>query len=94
MKRLIPDPPGSADHLKESEETGLGYQAVSVELKDGRRFDQAVASEGCIIQVRGYQDVPFAADDVASVFVHHTPWNFRESSDSRRPRQKSKAASA
>jgi hypothetical protein len=55
----------------------LGYQVVSVNLKDGRRFDQVVASEGCGIQVRGYSDVPFKQDEVAAVQVNHRRWNFR-----------------
>jgi len=29
----------------------MGYQVIAVELKDGRYFDQVVASEGCIIEV-------------------------------------------
>ena len=88
MKRLVPIPPESLDRLKRNRETGIGYQTVSVELKDGTCFDQAVASEGCIIQVRGYEDVPFTADEVQSVSVNHRDWNFRESSDSRRYRGK------
>ena len=69
MKRLVSIPPNSVDRLKRDQETGLGYQAVSVRLKDGRYFDQAIASEVCIIAVRGYEDVPFAPDEVASVTV-------------------------
>ena len=48
MKRLVPIPSGCVDHLDRVKETGIGYQVVSVELKDGRFFDQVVASEGCI----------------------------------------------
>lgn len=84
MKRLVPIPHESLDHLQRDKETGIGYQVVSVRLKDGRHFDQAVASEGCIIAVRGYKDVPFASDDVQRVAINHKHWNFRESSDVRR----------
>ena len=62
---------------------GIGYQVVSVELKDGRFFDQVVASEGCIIEVRGYKEIPFAPDDVASVKVNHKRWNLKDGSDAR-----------
>ena|ERR1700730_18587984 len=81
MKRLIPIPSESIDQLKREKETGIGYQVVSVKLKDGRCFEQVVASEGCIIQVRGHKDVPFAPDEVESVRVNHKHWNFRDSSD-------------
>jgi hypothetical protein len=77
MKHLFTIPNEWVDHLRRQRETGLGYQVVSVNLKDGRRFDQVVASEGCVIQVRGYSDVPFKQDEVASVQVNHRRWNFR-----------------
>ena len=70
-------------HLKDSAETGIGYQIVSLELKDGRSFDQVVVSEGCIIEVRGYREIPFSVEDIASITVNHNRWNFRDGSDSR-----------
>jgi hypothetical protein len=91
MKRLVPIPSRFVDHLKRAEETGIGYQVVSVELIDGRSFDQVATSEGCIIEVRGYKEIPFASDDVASVSVNHKRWNFRDGSDAR---SKSRAATA
>jgi hypothetical protein len=83
MKHLVQIPNRFVDPLKQAKETGIGYQVVSVELKDGRSFDQVVTSEGCIIEVRGYRKVPFSSDDVASVRVNHKRWNFREGSDAR-----------
>ncbi len=77
MKHLVTIPNEWVDHLRRQGETGLGYQVISVNLKDGRRFDQVVASEGCVIQVRGYSDVPFKRHEVASVRVNHRRWNFR-----------------
>jgi len=91
MKRLVTIPSGCVDHPDHVKETGIGYQVVSVELKDGTVFDQVVASEGCIIEVRGYKEIPFAPDDVALVRVNHKRWNFREGSDAR---AKSRAARA
>lgn len=91
MRRLISIPSGFVDHLKQATETGIGYQVVSVELKDGRSFDQVVASEGCIIEVRRYKEIPFAPDDVASVSVNHKRWNFRDGSHAR---TKSRAATS
>ena len=91
MKCLYPVPRACLDHLKQGGETGIGYQVIAVELKDGRRFDQVVASEGCIIEVRGYEQIPFAPEEVASVSVNHKRWNFREGSD---VRAKCRAATA
>jgi hypothetical protein len=87
MKRLVPVPAESVKQLKKEKQTELGYQFVSVKLKDGRLFEQAVASEGCIIQVKGHKDIPFAEIDVESVEVSNKPWNFRRPSDSKRPKQ-------
>jgi hypothetical protein len=94
MKCLVPIPPETATDLKQQRQTGLGYQVVSVQLKDGRSFDQVVVSEGCIITVRGYAEVPFQLDEVATVKVNHKRWNFREWSDKGQHRAKSKAATA
>jgi hypothetical protein len=91
MKRLVPIPRRFGDQLKLAKEAGIGYQIVSIELKDGRYFDQVITSEGCIIEVRGCKEIPFAAEDVASVKVNHKRWNFRDGSDAR---TKSTAATA
>lgn len=91
MKCLFPVPQECLAHLRQAAETGAGYQIVSVELKDGRRFDQAVVSEGCIVEVRGYYEIPFSPDEVAAVSVNHKVWNFRDNS---RSRLKVRAASA
>ncbi|HET8926116.1 MAG TPA: hypothetical protein VFN26_24240 [Candidatus Acidoferrum sp.] len=83
MKGLFPIPEPCLDQLKRSAETGFGYQVVSVELKDGRTFDQVVVSECCIIEVRGYAEIPFVPHDVATVSINHKRWNFRDGSDAR-----------
>ena len=93
MKCLVPIPPETVTSLKREKETGLGYQIISVVLKDDTRFEQVVASEGCIIAVRGFIEVPFKFNEVATVEVNHRRWNFRKWSDPRRPK-KSKAVSA
>ena len=92
MKCLLPLPAESLNSLKNEKLTGPGYQVVAVHLKDGRRFDQVIASEGCIIAVRGYSELPFRTEEVSSVTVNHKDWNFKKWSDARRPR--AKAASA
>jgi hypothetical protein len=83
MKRLVLIPNEFVHQLKQDKETGLGYQVVSVTLKDGSLFEQVATSEGSVIQVRGYDEIPFSAEDVAAVRVNHKRWNFRDSSDTR-----------
>ena len=92
MTRLIHNPPETIGKLKLETETGPRYQVVSVMLKDGRRFDQVVTSEGCIIEVRGYAEVPFTCHEVASQTVNHRNWSFRTRSEN--GKFKSRAASA
>jgi hypothetical protein len=91
MKRLVPIPSGLVDHLKRAGETGIGYQVASVELRDGRTYDQVVTSEGCIIEVRGFKEIPFAPEEVTAVKVNHKRWNFRGGSE---VRTKARAATA
>jgi len=81
MKQLFPIPNQCVDYLKRANETGMGYKVVSVRLLDGRSFEQAVVSEGHIIEVRGYHEIPFQPEDVASVSVNHKRWNFRSGTD-------------
>jgi hypothetical protein len=92
MKYLIQIPPEVAKALKKAAQTGPGYQIASVQLTDGRTFDPAVVSEGHVIQVRGFAEVPFAPDDVASVELSRKRWNFRR--DRPTPEPHRKAASA
>ena len=94
MKCLVPLPPETADRLKREKETGFGYQVVSVQLKDGRNFEQVAVSEGCIIAVRDHSEVPFRFDEVATVTVNHKRWNFRKWSDRNRRELRVRGAAA
>ena len=77
MRTLVPIPPESLNRLKKDNSKDFGYQFVSVKLKDGRVFPQAVASEGCLIQVKGFREIPFVETDIESVDAGAEPWNFR-----------------
>jgi hypothetical protein len=48
MKPLTPVPPDNFVELKRNRVTGIGYQVVSVTLKDGRHFDQVVVRDDFI----------------------------------------------
>ena len=77
MKKLVPIPQQSFARLKKDKSSELGFQFVSVRLKDGRYFEQAVESEGCIIHAKGHRSIPFTELDVESVEVSDKAWNFR-----------------
>ena len=77
MKKLVPIPPESQKRLKPDDLKDFGFQFVSVKLKDGRVFAQAVASEGCLIQVKGFREIPFVETDIESIDADAQPWNFR-----------------
>ena len=77
MRKLVPIPPESLKRLKNDDLKASAASFVSVELKDGRVFAQAVASEGCLIQVKGFREIPFVETDIESVDADGEPWNFR-----------------
>lgn len=73
---MITLPTKWATELASKPETGMGYQVVSVVLKDGKRFDQVVVVEGRITEIRRRKDIPFTADEVTQVILTHDRWNF------------------
>ncbi len=68
--------PKWAIELASKPETGMGYQVVSIVLKDGRKIDQVAVVEGRITEIRGRQDIPFTEDQIAQIVVTHDKWNF------------------
>ena len=59
-------------------ETGMGYQVVSVTLRDGREIeDVAIIQSSIIGEVRGHQDVPFESDDITNLELTHRKWEFK-----------------
>jgi len=80
-RHIVPIPSAAVKRLEDAGQQGPGYQFVSVKLKDGRVFEQAVVSEGCIIQVKGQRRIPFTENDVESVEITDRIWNFRRRRD-------------
>jgi len=70
-----------AEKLGRTAETGMGYQVVSMVLKDGTRFDQVVIIGGLVSEIRGRDDIPFAASDITEIVVTHDKWNFQTGTD-------------
>jgi hypothetical protein len=64
------------NYLKSQPETGMGYQIVSVILKDGRRFDQAAIILPYIGGVRGFDDIPFKEEEIDQIIVTHDKWDW------------------
>ena len=52
-------------------ETGMGYQVVTIQLKDGRRFAGVTVTGGTIASIDGYDDIPFSEGDIAAIAVTH-----------------------
>ena len=52
-------------------ESGMGYQIVTVLLRDGRRFEKVAIVGGTIASVDGYSDVPFDESDIEKILVTH-----------------------
>lgn len=60
-----------AESLTDRAETGMGYQVVSIYLKDGRCFDRVVVVGGLISSVSGSQEIPFSDEEIARIVVTH-----------------------
>ena len=66
-----------ASELASKPETGMGYQVVTVVLKDSQRFDQVVVVQGQVSGIRGRKDIPFGMEDIAQIILTHDKWDFR-----------------
>jgi hypothetical protein len=79
MRRTVPLPIEWLDYLKRQPETGMGYQVVSLTLKDGRHFDHVLIADGQITQIRDWEEIPFTAqDEIKSMKVTHKKWKFKK----------------
>ena len=57
--------------------TGMGYQIVTVRLRDGRKYKQTIVDSGYITRVRGMDHIPFTDEDIVEIIVTHDKWDFR-----------------
>ena len=57
-------------------ETGMGYQIVSIVLRDGTRYDQVVVDAGYITQIKGFTVIPFSEEYIQEIIVTHNKWDF------------------
>ena len=70
--------PHWAQYLVSQPETGMGYQIVTVKLRDGRKYKQTIIDSGYITRIRGLDHIPFTEDDIAEIIVTHDKWDFRK----------------
>ncbi len=75
MKTL---PKSWSEFLAKKPETGMGYQVISVSLRDGRKVEDVVIIQSHIIgEVRGHADIPFEPDEIVGVELTHRNWQFQ-----------------
>jgi len=60
-----------APTLASQRESGMGYQIVTIQLKDGRRFDGVAVTGGIIASIDGNKEIPFSDGDIAAITVTH-----------------------
>ena len=58
-------------------ETGMGYQTAAITLQDGSVIEDVLIVGGTITEVRGYNTIPFSAEDITDIIVTHRKWAFR-----------------
>jgi hypothetical protein len=66
-----------AKTLLEQPEAGMGYQIVSIVLKDGKRYDRAVVDSGYLTRIKGLSGIPFKEEDIDQIIVTNDNWDFR-----------------
>ena len=67
-----------ASRLVSQPETGMGCQTASIALRDGRIMEDVLIVGGTIAEVRGYDSIPFSAEDISDIIVTRRKWEFRQ----------------
>ncbi len=65
-------------YLVEQPETGMGYQVVTLKLKDGRIIPRAVIDSGYITKIKDMNDIDFTYEDIIAIEVTHDKWRFSD----------------
>jgi hypothetical protein len=63
--------PGLLQRIMSLPESGMGYQIVTVRLKDGRNFERVIIVEGRLTDHAGLWTPPFSQEDIADIAVTH-----------------------
>ena len=59
-------------------ETGMGVHTGDVTLNDGRTYKDVIFDSGYIIRVRTYAEIPFKADEIATINITGRRWEWAE----------------
>ena len=59
-------------------ETGMGFHTGNVQLKDGRTFVDVIFTSGYVSKVRGHTNLPFAAEEIATIEITGHRWEWAE----------------
>jgi hypothetical protein len=54
----------------------MDYQTASVRLRNGRVIEDVLIIGGIVTEVRGYDNIPFSADEISDIRVTHRKWEF------------------
>ena len=69
MKYRCPIPEALKDHAAGLVEFANGGAQATIELADGRRFENALISSGlAVAAVRGYDNPPFRSEEIARIY--------------------------
>lgn len=64
--------------LLAEKETGMGYWVVDVVLNSGETVKQVVVDSGYFTRAKGFEKLPFNAEQVRELKVTHEKWQFKE----------------
>ena len=66
------------EFLVKKPETGMGYQVVSLRLKDGRKIDDVVVIQSSLIgEIRTQAKIDFDPNEIVEIELAHRKWNFQ-----------------
>jgi hypothetical protein len=55
----------------------MDYYIVTVHLKDGQKFPQAVVRGGSLTKIRHHNEIPFTENDIDHFEITHDKWDWR-----------------
>lgn len=65
------------EYLRSQPETGMGYQVVTIKIKQGETFPQVVVDSGHVARIRGLREIPFTGEDIEEITVTHDKWDWK-----------------
>ena len=63
--------------VKNLPETGMSYKIVTITLKDGKEYKQAVIVGGILSLIKGLDQIPFTEKDVEEIVITHDKWDWK-----------------